>query len=152
MDYTTTLQEAYVIINKMGIKYANLIPEDEWKFIKNNRNTNYKFDINENVNLSDQKIQKDTMDLLEYFNFYYWCTPEEKKVLEKIYQDNYFKAEKEKRAMYNPNSLFKNNKKHEKRLDLEASKKGNMQLVSYDLNTNPITKFFNKIKQLFNLK
>ena len=110
-SYSIAMQESYKIIKKMGNKYFMLIPEDIRNRIESSRDKDYIFEYDESKTLEEQKVQKETLDILSYLNITYWCTPEEKEELLKIYRENSIKEEQQKRVKYNPDNLFKEKEK-----------------------------------------
>lgn len=143
MDYSIAMQESYKIIEKMGNEYLALIPKDVREKIEEIRNKDYKFEYDENKTLEEQHVQKETFDILSYLNLMYWCEPEEKESLLKIYKENYKKEEEKKRLKYNPDKIFENNN-----IQINTQETA---LVKQDEHQNFLKKFFEKIKNLFKI-
>ena len=89
--------EVYEILNILGEEYKNSIPEKLYKFIKENRSQNYKFEYDTNISLSEQKVTRKTVAFLCMLHCNYWCKSEEEKAqITKILEYN----ENKKRDKY----------------------------------------------------
>ena len=160
-DYSIAMQESYKIIERMGKQYISLIPVDVIEKIDSIRNKNYKFEYDENKTLEEQNIQKETLDILSYLNLMYWCTPEEKEELLKIYKKNMQKEEEAKRIQYNPDKIFENTKTNEntsktnensEKTNENGTKTNETSLVVQEENQSFWKKIINKIKKFFKIK
>ena len=141
-NYSIAMQESYKIIKVMGNKYFMLIPEDIRNRIESIRDKNYNFEYDESKTLEEQNVQKETLDILSYLNLEYWCTPEEKEALLKIYRENNFKEEEQKRLKYNPDELFKGRETIKENIEEKA-------LVDISKKENLWQKIIRKIKNIF---
>ncbi len=140
-DYSIAMQESYKIIKKMGNEYFSIIPSEVRKKIEEIRNKDYKFEYDENKTLEEQNIQKETFEILSYLNLMYWCEPEEKESLLKIYKENFKKEEEQKRLKYNPDKIFENNN-----IQINTQETA---LVKQDEHQSFWKKIIDKIKSLF---
>ena len=141
-SYSIAMQESYKIIKKMGNKYFMLIPEDIRNRIESSRDKDYIFEYDESKTLEEQKVQKETLDILSYLNITYWCTPEEREELLKIYRENSIKEEQQKRVKYNPDNLFKEKEKIKENTTEKA-------LVDVSKKEGLWTKIIKRIKSIF---
>lgn len=139
------LSKAYVeileILSYMEQKYVDMIPKKLLNLFYEERDKDYKIDINPKVSLAEQNLQRKTLVLLAMLNLNYWCEDEtEKQEMLKMYADNDKKIEEEMRERYNPDNLFR---KKEKVFEEE-----NMQLIEYK-EQNIFKKIINKIMKFF---
>ena len=141
-SYSIAMQESYKIIKKMGNKYFMLIPEDIRNRIESSRDKDYIFEYDESKTLEEQKVKKETLDILSYLNITYWCTPEEREELLKIYRENSIKEEQQKRVKYNPDNLFKEKEKIKENTTEKA-------LVDVSKKEGLWTKIIKRIKSIF---
>ena len=143
------LSKAYVeileILSYMEQKYVDMIPKKLLNLFYEERDKDYKIDINPKVSLAEQNLQRKTLVLLAMLNLNYWCEDEtEKQEMLKMYADNDKKIEEEMRERYNPDNLFR---KKEKVFE-EENNEENMQLIEYK-EQNIFKKIINKIMKFF---
>ena len=107
---------------------------------------NYQPNINPNISLAEQNLQRKTLVLLAMLNLNYWCKDEnEKQEMLKMYAENDKKIEAEMRERYNPNNLFKKKEKQEQNNEV---KQENTELIEYK-EQNIFKKILNKIMKFF---
>ena len=100
--------EVLLILSYMEQKYIEMIPKKLLELFNEEKDKNYQPNINPNVSLAEQNLQRKTLALLAMLNLNYWCKDEnEKKELLKMYSENDKKIEAEMRERYNPDNLFK---------------------------------------------
>lgn len=79
--------EVSYILNILGDNYKNKIPKKILECIYNNKNDNYKFNID--TNIQGTNISRNTLIIISIFNLKYWENDEnEKEKLRKIYNMN----------------------------------------------------------------
>lgn len=108
--YAKAYTEVLEIINHFSREEYSKIPNEKIKFYENNRDKNYHYEINSQVNIEQQDISKEAESILVSLFRDYFATEKQKNVLENLLKQNLEKAEKEKWEKYSYNSLFKNNK------------------------------------------
>lgn len=125
------------ILNLLENAYKEKIPEKIINFFKEERDKEYKVEIDVNRPLTEQNLKRDTFVLLAILNLNYWCETEEEKqeFLNELEQNEKEKKELEER--YNPDNLFKNKQKAE-----------GLQMVEYK-KPNFIQRLLDKIVKLF---
>ena len=100
--------EVLLILSYMEQKYIDMIPKKLLELFNEEKDKNYQPNINPNISLAEQNLQRKTLALLAMLNLNYWCKDEnEKKELLKMYSENDKKIEAEMRERYNPDNLFK---------------------------------------------
>lgn len=83
------------------------IPIGLREFFKENKDANYRKELNINIPFKEQDLKKETLALIAMLYLYYICEDEkEKKELMKIYDDNEKKRQKELQEKYNPENIF----------------------------------------------
>ena len=108
------------------------------------KDKNYQPNINPNISLAGQNLQRKTLALLAMLNLNYWCKDEnEKKELLKMYSENDKKIEAEMRERYNPDNLFKKREKVEQNNDIKQEK---TELIEYK-EKNIFRKILDRIMQ-----
>ena len=132
--------EVYDIIYNFEIN--NKIPKNFIELIDNNRDKQYKVNIDYTKSINDQELQKGTRVILALIYRDYLCSIEERECLIKQDKEILEKIEKEKREKYNYDNLFKN--KETPRIKEEV-----VAMVEYK-QSNFILKILNKIKSFFN--
>lgn len=79
--------EVSYILNILGDNYKNKIPKKILECIYNNKNNNYKFNID--TNIEEANISRNALIIISIFNLKYWENDEvEKERLRKIYNIN----------------------------------------------------------------
>lgn len=147
-----SLNLAYAEVNKilsyMDKKEVEKIPSRLRETFKNERKKDYEPNINPEVSLLEQNLQRNTLVILSILNLNYWCEDEEKKQLVRKYTEYDKKIEEELREKYNPDNIFKDQKegtpKEEKIEEVVA-------LTEYQ-KTNWIKRIFNKIRKILKNK
>lgn len=138
--------EVLLILSYMEQKYADMIPKKLLELFNEEKDKNHQPNINPNISLADQNLQRKTLALLAMLNLNYWCKDEnEKKELLKMYSENDKKIEAEMRERYNPDNLFKKKEKEEQNNEV---KQENTELIEYK-KQNIFKKILNKIMKFF---
>ncbi len=100
--------EVLLILSYMEQTYVDMIPKKLLELFNEKKDKNYQPNINPNVSLKEQNLQRKTLALLAMLNLNYWCKDEnEKKEMLKKYFENDEKKEIEMRKIYNVDNLFK---------------------------------------------
>lgn len=145
--YARAYTEVLEILNHFSKEEYNKIPEEKISFYRNNKDKDYIYKINPEVDLSEQKISKEANAILVSLFRDYFATEKQRQTLKNLLNQNQEKIEKAKREKYNVNTIFKT-AKLEKIDTVELN--NTTQLINYK--ETFFTKFKNYIKQLFNLK
>lgn len=137
------------ILNYIDEEYVKRIPEKVRDFFKEERDENYKLEIDINRPLEEQNLKRKTMVILAILNMNYWCDKEEEKkeIIESLNKNEEI-YQKEIREKYNPDNIFKNKDNQE---DDITNVDENTQLVEYEKN-GIIQRILNKIKNFFRRK
>ena len=151
MYISNAMRQAYSeldeFIELLDEYYKKKIPPKLREFFKNEKDVSYVKNINSDIPIKEQNLKKETLALIAMLNLKYWCEDEdEKKRLNKIYNQNEAQYQEELRKKYNSNTLF-NNKKMSEVQDTEENKK-TMALVEIQ-EEKWYKKIFNSIKGLF---
>lgn len=144
------LLKAYAEVDKilsfMEIRYVEKIPKKMREMFKNEKLQGYEPNIDKNIPLEEQKLERKTLAILAMLNLNYWCeNEEEKQELIMAYSHNDKKRNKEIRERYNPDNIFKNRNKEK---EMEQITEEITEIVEYK-KENFIQKLLNKIKRLF---
>lgn len=106
---TDTYAQAYVeileIIRNMDQDYKEKIPKKLLDFFEKNKDSSYKYNIEENQSIT---FSQKTIDLLAMLELKYLATETEKELLKQALDENDKKYQTELREKYNPDNLFKN--------------------------------------------
>lgn len=137
--------EVDMILSFMDNKYIEKIPKKMRDFFKNEKLQNYEPNINPQLPLEDQELQKKTYAILAMLNINYWCNnEEEKKELIQLYAENDKKKEEELREKYNPDNIFKKKQTE----NISNTGDANTSLIEYK-ESNFFKKILDKIMSLF---
>ncbi len=105
--------EVDMILDLIDSEMKNKVSANFIKFIKEEKDNNYKPNINPELPLEEQNILPETIDILALLKLNYWCNEEEKKELLKVLNKNEQKFQKEAKEKYDIDKLLKTNKTKE---------------------------------------
>ena len=105
--------EVDMILDLIDSEMKNKVSANFIKFIKEDKDNNYKPNINPELPLEEQNILPETIDILALLKLNYWCNEEEKKELLKVLNKNEQQFQKEAKEKYDIDKLFKTNKTKE---------------------------------------
>lgn len=79
IEYRQALFEVYKILENTDEEIKNKIPEKFIKFVKENMDTNYKFELEKGKELVRQNLKSETKQIIALIYKYYICVEEERK-------------------------------------------------------------------------
>lgn len=140
--YANAYTQVYEIIKQLSEEEYAKIPNEVVEVIKENRNTEYKFELDDDLKLKDQELLPETKAIL--FNIFreYLSTLEQKERIIRIQREERKKDEQRKIEQYHSN-LFAN-KMNNQKLPEE-----NTEIIKYK--PNIFKKILNKIRELFHI-
>lgn len=140
--YKDAYTEVYEIIEQLNEEEYNKIPSEVIKAIEENRNTEYEFELDEDIELKDQELLPETKAIL--FNLFrdYLSTPEQKEKIIKMQAEERLKNEQKKQEQYNSDVFVNKQKK-------QPIKEEHTELIEYK--ENIFKRIFNKIRQFFHI-
>ncbi len=145
-----SLLKAYAEVDKilslMETKYVEKVPRKLREVFKKEKLKDYSPDINKDIPLNEQNLERKTYAILAMLDLNYWCTnEEEKQELMRAYSNNDNNREEESREKYNPDNIFKNKTKE---IEQEENTEEITSLVEYKKESF-IKKLINRIKNFF---
>ena len=141
--------EVLLILSYMEQKYVDMIPKKLLELFNEEKDKNYQPNINPNISLAEQNLQRKTLTLLAMLNLNYWCKDEnEKQEMLKMYYENDKKIEAEMRERYNPDNLFKKREKVEQK---DEAKEESTEIIEYK-EQNIFKKILDRIMLFFKKK
>ena len=134
--------EVYTILQELNEEEYNKIPPEVIKTIEANRNEEYEYELDDELELKDQPMLSETKAIL--FNLFrdYLATPEQKAKIIRMQNEARQKNELKKQQMYNTDVFV--NKPNENQ---SSNNNETMQIVEYK--ENFFKKILNKIKSFF---
>ena len=134
--------EVYTILQELNEEEYNKIPPEVTQTIEANRNEDYEYELDDELELKDQPMLPETKAIL--FNLFrdYLATPEQKAKIIRMQNEARQKNELKKQQMYNTD-VFAN----KTREDITENNNETMQIVKYK--ENIFKKILNKIKSFF---
>lgn len=134
--------EVYTILQELNEEEYNKIPPEVIETIEKNRNEEYEYFLDDELELKDQPMLPETKAIL--FNLFrdYLATPEQKAKIIRMQSEARQKNELKKQQMYS-NNVFAN----KTRENITANNNEIMQIVEYK--ENIFKKILNKIKSFF---
>ena len=147
--YARAYTEVLEILSHFSEEEYEKIPKEKIDFYEKNKDKNYKFNINPNVELSEQNISKEANAILVLLFRDYFATDKQKEILKKLLSQNQKKIEKDISQKYNPDNIFKSKNKashNENKDNLENANNKNLPIkIGKD---NIFKKIFGFIKRL----
>lgn len=107
MISANSMEEVYEVLSLMDKLAVMKIPEEKLNIIINNRNKDYVTKIDKNDPFNENRISKEALDLLCYFDYHYWMSEDKKREVDKVHFKKIQEEEKRKSKVNNYN-LFKN--------------------------------------------
>ena len=144
--------EVNSIFDNMSIDVLNKIPQNIRDFFKKNASTTYNFKYDKTKGLEEQNIKNRTKGVIALLYRNYICDEAERKEYDSIYLEFLNKKEEEKRALYNPDDIFKKAKIEEQKSIKEDGYRENEKIESLEITNNElgiIKKIINKIISFF---
>ena len=134
--------EVYKILQELNEEEYNKIPPEVIETIEANRNEEYEYELDNELELKDEPMLPETKAIL--FNLFrdYLATPEQKAKIIRMQNEARQKNELKKQQMYN-NDVFANKPKENQ----SSNNNETMQIVKYK--ENFFKKILNKIKSFF---
>ena len=129
--------EVYTILQDLDEEEYKKIPPEVIKAIRENRNLEYDFELDDDLELKEQTLFPQTKAIL--FNLFrdYLATPEQKEKIIKMQNEERAKIELKKKQMYN-SEIFPNEKSRveEKRREIDEDEikekeENSLELVEY---------------------
>lgn len=108
--YSKAYVEVLEIISHFSEEDFKKIPKSEIDFYNENKDNEYEFKINPNIDLNEQNISREANAILVALYRDYFATENQKQILEKLLKQNEQKEEEKKRKKYNPDDIFKKDK------------------------------------------
>ena len=145
--------EVYTILQDLDEEEYKKIPPDVIKAIKENRNLEYYFELDNDLELKEQTLLPQTKVIL--FNLFrdYLATSEQKEKIIKMQNEERAKIEKKKKKMYNselfPNkeSKIEEERQENAKDEIKEKEENSLKLVEYK--PSFINKFWGYIQRLF---
>ena len=134
--------EVYTILQELNEEEYNKIPPEVIKTIEANRNEEYEYELDDELELKDQPMLSETKAIL--FNLFrdYLATPEQKAKIIRMQNEARQKNELKKQQMYNTD-VFANKPKENQ----SSNNNETMQIVKYK--ESFFKRILNKIKSFF---
>ena len=134
--------EVYTILQELNEEEYNKIPPEVVEAIKVNRNEEYEYELDDELELKEQPMLPETKAIL--FNLFrdYLATPEQKAKIIRMQNEERQKNELKKQQRYNTD-VFAN--RQEK--DISQEKNEEIQIVKYK--ENLFKRILDKIKRFF---
>ena len=134
--------EVYTILQELNEEEYNKIPPEVIKTIEANRNEEYEYELDDELELKDQPMLPETKAIL--FNLFrdYLATPEQKAKIIRMQNEARQKNELKKQQMYNTD-LFANKPKK------NATENNNETIQIVEYKESIFKSILNKIKSFF---
>ena len=137
--------EVYTILQELNEEEYNKIPPEVINTIEENRNEEYEYELDDELELKEQPMLPETKAIL--FNLFrdYLATPEQKAKIIKMQNEARKKNELKKQQMYNTDVFA--DRKNEKSQYTMQNEKEITDILQYK--ENIFTRIWNKIKSFF---
>ena len=144
-NHNNAYTEVYTILQELNEEEYNKIPPEVVEAIKANRNEEYEYELDDELELKEQPMLPETKSIL--FNLFrdYLATPEQKEKIIKMQNEERQKNELKKQQSYNTDVFANKSKGIQKQVEKEE-----VELVEYK--ENIFKKILNKIRKFFTRK
>ena len=144
-NYKNAFKEVYVILDSLVEEDYKKIPPELIEIIYRNMNQDYKYELDEEQELSTQKMLPETKAIL--FNIFrdYLSTEEQKQKIIRMQKEERQKNELKKKEQYNTD-VFAN----KEQINNPEIQKEQVNLIKYK--ESIFKKIINKIKNIFKIK
>ena len=138
-------QEAYTILQELNEEEYSKIPPEVIQALKENRNEEYNYEVDEDQELKYQPMLPETKAIL--FNIFrdYLATPEQKEKIKKMQSEERAKLEIKKKEQYNTENIFMSNTQQETQVEPVKETEALVKVKK----ENWLKKTVEKIKNLF---
>ena len=109
--YSKAYVEVLEIISHFSEEELNKIPQEKINFYNEHKDNNYQFKIDPTIDLAEQNISREANAIIVSLFRNYFATEKQKQTLDNLLKQNEQKSEEEKRKKYNPDDIFKQDKK-----------------------------------------
>ncbi len=138
-----SLAEVYFVLCNLNKDEYSKIPVNIINTIKENRNLDYRLNINEDVSILEQPFLEETRAILFALFKKYLATPEQKEKIDIIECKENQKIELHKMQKYNTDNVFKSKEK-----DVQTNKDITNTVDIVEYKENIFKKIINKIKEI----
>ena len=149
-EYQKAYVELYEIIKVLPEKEQKKIPKVVLKYIEDNMDKEYKFILNKDSDILNQKYRIETKALFVELYERYLASKEENEIWNKYDKICNNMIEEEKRIKYNSDNIFQNRKLEKEELTFKKENISNLPIKIEK--ENIIKKFFKFIKNIFHRK
>ena len=105
-NYLKAYTEVLKVLEYVSEEDVNKIPKNKLDFYEQNKDNNYKFEIDFDKELSEQNLSIIAKSILANIYIDYWATSEQRSKIAEYERKAIIKIENAKRKKYNPNNLF----------------------------------------------
>ena len=148
--YAKAYTEVLEIIKHFPEEEYNKIPKEKIEFYKSNRDKDYNFSINPEIDLSEQNVSPEANAIIVNLFRDYFASEKQKVKIKEILNLNQKKEEQEKKEKYNPDDIFKKINKDTETTNIEISDKStNTALIEYKKSF--FTRFINFIFKILHI-
>lgn len=115
--YPKAYKETYEILKYLPKEDQEKIPREMINMLKINMDKEYEYSLDKSKPFEEQKMLKETREILAIFYKDYWATPERQKIIQEKIENDIKKAEELKKEKYNPNNIFQNRREIKRKED-----------------------------------
>lgn len=150
-NFKEGLTEVIDILKYMDKSYVEKIPKKFMQYMEENKSKTYIPNIDHTKSFEEAVLKEETKNILATIYLNYWCNPEEKEEYKRTLEENEKKYYQEMQEKYNPDNLFKNEIKNEKKIETQKNNTvnniQNTEMIEYK--ESFFKKIFNRIRELF---
>ena len=141
-DYSRAYTELLEILEYVSQEDYDKIPKTLIEFFEENKDNSYLYNYQIEIPFEQQTMLKLTKILIAILYVNYWTTNEEREKI-RIKENEYLiNLEEEKKKMYNPNDIFRKNKK-------DINKNNFKTKLIVKENKNILSRIMKKFKKIF---
>ena len=123
--------EVDAFLASLGKSYTNRLPKDILDTIESEKDESYKVKIDPDISIESQGLSREAISMILWLNLEFFCNDEQKELLEKIYDNNQKRFDKEQKEKYNTENIFKKEENKNKSLTLKEKKSLFRKILDY---------------------
>lgn len=139
LNYPKAYTETLEILKYLDENEYKKIDQSFINMMKKNKDINHIFEINQNLQIEEQDILRETKTIIAYIYLHYLCTDEEKQVINYKFKQDVIKSEQKKQDKYNVEEFYKKLNENSKLKNTES-----VSLIPYS-KIKWYQKIFNKL-------
>ena len=148
-NYNNACTEVYTILDYLDENEYKKIPFKVIKAIESSRNLQYEYELDERLELRQQKMLKETKAILYNLFRDYLCTEKQREIIKRQQSEERQNKEIRKTKKYNPKDIFKGKITEQTTETIQQENTVDNAVSMVEYKERFFTRIINKIKNIF---